>query len=270
MTVIQRMSRTPVVALLVAVFLLLTLAACSQPSLPGQLGQLQQIAKTCPSGKKLAVQVAVDDTGSSATDSIRSQRITLIKAIAQRALVCGGGHLQLMRFSDSSAGAAVVFDEELPTLPGATQTAQLRRAPAELERLDAAIDQAMSAAPGLSQRGSDVAGQLRLAGEYRSSLGDGYLLDAYMLTDGEQNVSTDLVGAASSGQDMAALAQTIDVPNLAGASLTFAGIGRTAGDPVGSATANGLVTFYKALCAKTAAATCTVVTDLSPDAIGRG
>jgi len=267
-TVIKRMSHTSGVALLCTIPLALGLSACGQATLPGRLGQLQQIAATCPDGKKLAVQAATDESGSDASDAIRTVRIAIIKAAADRALVCGG-HLQISAFSDSSGGAAVLLDRELPTLPGATETARLRRAPAALEQLDASIDAALATPPVLAQRGSDVVGQLRLASEYATSLGVGYQLDAYVLTDGEQNVNLDLVAAAASGQDMTALAQTIDVPRLAGASLSIAGVGKTAVDPVASTTIDGLVTFYKALCAKTGAASCTVVTDLSPDAVGR-
>ena len=271
MTVLKRMSRVRVAALLAGfIFLVFGLTACGQPTLPGGLGQLQQVAASCPTGKKIAAQAADDETGSSTTDAIRAARIAIIKAVAQRTLVCGG-HLQVVAFSDSSGGTAVLFDQELPTLPGAALTARLRRAPAELEKLDAAIDEAMATPPALAQRGSDIVGQLRLASEYGTSLGAGYQLESYLLTDGEQNVSMDLVGAAAAGQDMTALAQTVEVPNLtAGARVTIAGVGQTAGDPVASTVIDGLVTFYKALCARTGAESCQIVTTLSPDAVSTG
>ncbi len=151
MTVPQPRSRA--LALLTAVlFLPLGLAACGQPTLPRDLGHLQQVAASCQDGQKIAAQVAVDETGSSATDAILTGRVAIMKAVAQRVLVCGG-HLQVVAFSDSSGGTVVLFDQELPTLPGATETARLRRAPVEIEKLDVAIDEAMATPPTLSQRG---------------------------------------------------------------------------------------------------------------------
>jgi hypothetical protein len=58
-----------------------------------------------------------------------------------------------------------------------------------------------------------------------------------------------------------ALAQQTPVPDLSGASVTVAGLGRVAGRPPASAVVEGLVAFYGALCVRTKAATCTSVTD---------
>jgi len=256
MTSIQRTS-LPLAAGALAALALLT--GCSAPTLPGDLGRLQQAAAACPEDRKVATFIADDRTGSSSNDTIQHDRLEVIERAVTRTLLCGG-HVRIVAFADSSGGNAVLFDEELEALPGATDTSRIRHAEKVLEELLPRVEEAFTGyQPKLSQRGSDILGELRLAAEYGQSLGD-YQLDAYVLTDGLQNVGISLDAAALSGDEAARLAEDVPVPDLSGAQLSFIGLGQTSGEPPASWQIEGLVAFYSALCERTGAGACTAVT----------
>ena len=243
----------------------LALPACSSPQLHGDLGSLQQTLASCPDGP-LASYVALDVTGSDATDKIRSDRAALVAAQAKRTLVCGGT-LKVVNFSDSSGGTQVLFDAAMPDVPGATEAARLRQVAKQWPLIEKQLDAALQAPVTVSQNGSDIVGQLRLIAEFGRSLGDNAHVEAIVQTDGQQNVGFDVASEAAAGHDMTALAQQVDAPDLSGVTLTFAGIGTTSGDPLPSSILDGVVTFYEALCTKTDADGCLVATNLSPTAL---
>lgn len=266
MTPFLRFPRAWTITVLVLTLLAsaLSLTGCTQPSLPGQLGQLQRLASGCPKdGRKVAGYVAVDATGSDDSPAYNARALAIIDAVAVRALVCGG-HLQASFFASSSGGNSIIIDEDLPALPGTTQIARLRQAPLLLKKLDAQI--AADYQPAMSrlvQAGSDITGQLRLVGDYQQSLGAGYVTNATLVTDGEQNVGFDILSRSltpAQAKDLAA--HVPDVPSLSGASLIFTGLGQTAGAAAPSTALDGLVDFYRDLCARTHAAKCLAVTTL--------
>ena len=236
------------------------LTACSTPSLPGQLGHLQRVASTCPTGStKLASFIAVDGSDAVSDQKLASQRLAVIDQVTERTLLCGG-HLQVVGFSTTSAANATIYDAELPTLQGATVTARVRQAGPVLKRVEDAISKAyLPTLTSLPTTATDVVGELRLAGEYQPALGSGYELNAWLLTDGLQNVGVNLYSPLTPAQAQAT-ANQIEVPDLQGATVTVAGLGAVYDPPVSSAVANSLVAFYTDLLARTHAAHVVAVT----------
>ncbi len=164
-------------------------------------------------------------------------------------------------FSASSGATVTIYNGDL-TLSGATDNARLRRVDKlvgdVMGEITTKYGAAITALPG---GGSDITSVYRLAGEYASQLGDGYELHLYVLTDGLNNIGTDLQSQVLTPAQAADLAATVSVPALPGASITVAGLGRVDGDPAPSALVEGLVAFYNALCVKTGAKACVSVTD---------
>jgi hypothetical protein len=178
----------------------------------------------------------------------------------RRTAICGG-HLVVRAFSASSGATVTIYDGEL-TLSGATDNARLRRVDALVEKVMAEITAKYGdAIAALPDGGSDITSVYRLAGEYTAQLGDGYQLHLYVLTDGLNNIGTDLTSQVLTPAQATDLASTVSVPALPGSSITVAGLGRINGDPAPSALVEGLVAFYDALCVKTGAKTCVSVTD---------
>lgn len=237
----------------------LTLTSCGEFTAPGELGENQKLLSACPPNHELATLVLVDGTGSSGSNDILQERLAIIERQARETAVCGG-HLTVSVYSAGSAATATLYDGEL-ALPGATDNARLRRVPEAVEEIMAAVEgayaEAVSSLPG---GGSDITGVWRLAAEQQAQLGDGYLLRYVNLTDGLDNVSVD-AGSLGSADEATALAQSVVVPELSGAEVIVAGIGRIASDSVPSRTVDALVAFYQQLCAQSAAASCLVVTD---------
>jgi hypothetical protein len=180
--------------------------------------------------------------------------------VVRRTAICGG-HLLVRSFSASSGATVTIYDGDL-SLPGATDNARLRRVDALVEKVMAEITAKYGdAIAALPDSGSDITSVYRLAGEYADQLGDGYQLHLYVLTDGLNNIGTDLTSQVLTPEQATDLASTVDAPALPGSSITVAGLGRINGDPAPSALVEGLVAFYNALCVKTGAKTCVSVTD---------
>ena len=244
----------------------LLIVATATMSLTGCSGSLlsskdQQILASCDSELKIAADVEIDGSGSSSGDAIATERLAITADVVRRTAICGG-HLLVRAFSASSGATVTIYDGDL-TLSGATDNARLRRVDALVEKVMAAItakySDAIAALPG---GGSDITSVYRLAGEYTAQLGsDGYQLHLYVLTDGLNNIGTDLTSQVLTSEQATELAAPVNVPTLSGSSITVAGLGRIDGNPAPSALVEGLVAFYNALCSKTGARTCVSVTD---------
>lgn len=236
------------------------LAGCST-SAPGELGRLQALSADCGS-RPLNTFVQLDESGSARDAALTKERLLLVQAIAERALVCGG-HLKVSVFSSSSGANQTLYDGDV-TIQTPTGNARLKRVPTALNQvmreITAAFDPAVEALPA---DGSDFLSAYRLFAEQASQLPDARL-DAYLLTDGLTNVGSVQITGALSKDQATAFAEQVDLPNLpADASLTVAGLGRVAGDPVPSDVIAGEVAFYTALCSRTGAGACLAVTDLA-------
>jgi len=237
-----------------------SLTGCSVLNSPGPQSSDQAILAGCTADKQVAADVEIDGSGSSSGDAIATERLAITADLVRRTAICGG-HLLVRAFSASSGATVTIYNGDL-SLPGATDNARLRRVDALVEEVMAEITakygDAIAALPG---GGSDITSVYRLAGEYAAQLGDGFQLHLYVLTDGLNNIGTDLTSQVLTPEQATDLASTVSVPALPGSSITVAGLGRIDGDPAPSALVEGLVAFYNALCVKTGAKTCVSVTD---------
>ncbi|MEV8439055.1 hypothetical protein AB0425_16900 [Actinosynnema sp. NPDC051121] len=253
----RRHMTIPMVATLTAAIF----SACGgAPSPHAEFAANQQLLATCDPAKLPASLVEIDGTGSSASDAITAERMTAIESIATRTAVCSG-HLRIIVFSASSTATTVLFDGDLKQ-PGATDNARLRRVPEGVKGVMETVRSSYSSTVAtLPQGASDIQAQYRLAAEWKQQLGGNYTLNLVILSDGFQNVGVDLAAKALSADEAKALADRVAVPNLAGASVTVAGLGRIAKGTPPSAVVEGLVHYYDALCAKASAAKCTSVSN---------
>jgi hypothetical protein len=244
----------------IGVLLLASLAGCSALGAPGVQSGDQATLAACTADKQVAADVEIDGSGSSSGEAIATERLAIAADVVRGTAICGG-HLLVRAFSASSGATVTIYDGDL-TLTGATANARLRRVDALVEKVMAEITakygDAIAALPG---GGSDITSVYRLAGEYATQLGDGYQLHLYVLTDGLNNIGTNLTSQTLTPKQATDLASTVNVPALPGSSITVAGLGRINGNPAPSALVEGLVAFYDALCVKTGATTCVSVTD---------
>jgi hypothetical protein len=237
-----------------------TLVSCSTLNPPDDVSGDRATLSACPVDKQVAADVEIDGSGSSSGDAIATERLAITADVVRRTAICGG-HLLVRTFSASSGATVTIYDGDL-SLPGATDNARLRRVDALVEKVMVEITAKYGdAIAALPDGGSDITSVYRLAGEYAAQLGDGYQLHLYVLTDGLNNIGTDLTSRVLTPEQATDLASTVSVPALPGSSITVAGLGRINGDPAPSALVEGLVAFYNALCTKTGAKTCVSVTD---------
>jgi hypothetical protein len=236
----------------------------SNPSLAGALAQDKQTLATCDPAHAPASWVAIDGTGSSASDQIAAERMTAVESIVRKTAICSG-QLRVLAFSASSAATATLFEGQLH-LDGATANSRLKRVPGVVDNVMTKIRSAYGpSVAGLDGSGSDITAQYRLAGEWINQLGGRARLHLYLLTDGFQNIGVDLDARALSKVEATALANQVNVPKLPGASVVVAGLGKVASAPPRSDVVEGLVAYYDALCKKTDAAQCVSVTDFAPE-----
>ncbi|MEU8860916.1 hypothetical protein [Streptomyces umbrinus] len=255
----RRARRSLVVAFALAIAASVTACGVGS-SAHGQLAQDKQTLASCDASAPPAADIQIDGSGSSASQTITEERMAAVEEIVRTTAICAG-RLRVLVFSSSSAAATTLFDEPL-VLHGATDNARLKRVSPLVEgvmtQIRASYEPAVSNLPG---GGSDITGQYRLAREWAEQVGD-HRLHLYLLTDGFETVGgLNLYKKALTKQETSELASRLVVPRLTGASVTVAGLGRVAGSPPPSKVAEGLVTFYDALCQKSGAAMCLSVTD---------
>lgn len=236
----------------------------------GDLGALQAIATSCPAGQQLASMVSVDASGSARSDALDAVRKDVIADVARRTAVCGG-HLRVVAFSSSAAATATIFDGELHP-GGATDIAKLRRVPDVVAQTMASVDAAFAPAVAtLPPAGTDVVSQFGLAQEFLTQVNAGvsgdqaaFRLNFVILTDGQQSVGLALTDPTLTAARGVELASAVAVPDLSGAEVTVAGVGKLAGDPPPTSYIDGLKSFFGSLCTASKAASCQVVTDFVP------
>lgn len=232
------------------------LASCSG-SMLGQLGSDLATVETCP-GEQFASFVLVDGTGVAGSEIVTEINLETLESIARRTAICGG-RLTVGAFSAGSASTAPVYDGELE-LHGATDIARLKKVDELLAEVMTEVRENYGPAiASLPQTGTDVVGLYRLAAEHAAQL-EGYAVEFTILTDGVNNLGIN-AGVVLTGEEAVALADTVEVPDLTGVTVTVAGLGRVAGDPLPSEMVEGLVAFYDRLCENTGASSCLSVTD---------
>ena len=242
---------------------LTTLTACGAGHpVAGELGGDQKLLAACPD-KKLASMVSVDVSGTGRDEEIAAGHLKAISYVVRRTAVCGG-HLRVTAFAGTSAATRELFDGELQ-LAGATEIARLRKAPKAVDEVMSMVTKSYGEALTLPPQGngSDVVGQYRLAHEYGAQLGVEYALGFLLLTDGFQTVGEGALHHPLTAQEASQLAERLTLPQLPGATVVVAGLGKVAGNPPSSDVVEGVVRFYDAICASTGAAECRSVTDFT-------
>lgn len=239
----------------------LGLTACGHDGPHGEQSELQRLQSSCPSGKKLNTYVAVDGTTSNSSPETDTERLRIVGDLARRTAVCGG-HFTVAVFSASSGSTGTIYDGELD-IPGATDIARLRRVPDAVDAVQAEVKAGYGPAiAALPTGGTDINGIYRLAGEQQAQFDDDYQLVFVAITDGMQNLGhVVLDDGALSPEQASALADQVPVPQLPGAEVMVAGLGRVTGGTAPSELVAGLVAYYDRLCARTGAASCLSVTD---------
>lgn len=233
------------------------LAACSS-TLPGRLGQDQQIAAQCPGSGKLASYVLVDGTGSTRSAQIEKINLQAITRVVRETAICSG-RLTVAGFGSSSGDTVPIYDGVLDaTKP--TENATLRAADKLTEQvrqqITAAYDPALNS---LVQSRTDVNGLLPLIAQQKAQLAR-YTLHVVLLTDGLTNIGVDPTAAASTDAAKE-LADQVPVPNLSGVTVTIAGIGREAVGEIPSTVVANVTAYWQRICERSKATSCTVVTD---------
>lgn len=247
-----------------AVILASPLALLSCAATPaGDLAADKKILESCPVGR-IAADAQIDASGSVRAAEIPEAYAVALQDLVRRTAVCGG-HLRIGAFSATAASTVTLDDGDL-NLPGSTENARLRHVRQAVEDVMKTVNEGyVQKASGLPPGGTDVVAQYRLADEYGRQLGGNRHLELLLLTDGFQNAGFALGDRALSDAEAKALAAQVDVPQLPGARITVAGIGKTGGqDSAPTDVITGMKAFYNALCERTGAAECASVTDYSP------
>jgi hypothetical protein len=237
--------------------LILVLSACDLGQVSGTLGQLQQLASTCPKGHHIATYIGDDLSQNDRSMSLSQERLSEIRAAATYTAVCGGV-IQVNGFSASDADTQTLFGGPLEP-SGATLNARLLKVTpmvdAVMKIVSSDIPKAMSVLPASA---TDITSQLTLIAQFAQQQGAGDLLYGWLLTSGLQTTgevvtNVDLTEAAASD-----LGNRVSVPALPGSVMTIAGLGVVAsGPPPPSSYVQSLITFFTKACARTGA-TCIV------------
>ncbi|OLR89549.1 hypothetical protein BJP25_05590 [Actinokineospora bangkokensis] len=243
-----------------SLFMLLTACSSGSGGSQGELGQLQQLAGRCDPAAPPASFIGIDGSGSSSAEAITAERMAAIESVVTETAVCSGT-LSVVGFSGSSGSTIQLFSSSLAQ-EGATLNARLKRVPAAVDTAIETIRSGYVEALGaLPQNGSDIVGVLRLGAEYAAQLGAPFQLRLVILSDGVQTTGVDLGSRISTSGELEQLADGLAVPQLSGATVTVAGLGKISTGSYPTPLVEGLVVFYTRLCARTGAARCSAVTD---------
>lgn len=205
----------------------------------------------CPDSP-LVSSVYLDATASSMSDDYAD----LVSRIATRTTSCEG-MLTVSTFGESSGQTVILLDQSF-LVEAPTENAKNRKQQQLAEDAAATVrDKFDTAAADTPSSATDVIGVLRLIGEAYAQHPDA-VLEVTLATDGATNVGVD-PAAASSKEAALGLAEQVEVPDLSGVHLTFAGIGRTT-SPVPSTVVEQISVFWERVCERTNASSCTVAT----------
>lgn len=226
------------------------LTACAAGPHAGSAGSAQ-----CPSTPVIS-SVFVDVTGSGFGPHIRQEYESAISSVATRAASCSGS-ISVDTFG-SSSGQTVNLVQQSFAIEAPTENALVRKQEKLAAEMTATVMSQLDQAAALTPTSStDVLGILRLFQETKAQHPDA-MSEGLVLTDGFTNVDVD-PAAAGSIEAAVALADQVAVPDLSGVKLTFAGIGRTT-TAVPSSVIEQVTAFWKRVCERSNADSCTVVT----------
>lgn len=229
----------------------------------GEVGQFQQLAKSCPEGSKRASYASLDVSGSTPQDDIKKDREQALRDIVTRTAVCEG-HLRVDAFTGSSAAGTVLYDGALE-LAGATEIAKMRTVSKAVDETMAAIDESLAAATTqlAATTGSDITSQFRRAAEYGSQMAEHgpILLTVDLMSDGAQNVGVVLESSLTTDEalELAKKPSVVELPK--DTVVKVSGLGKTTNPKPSSSYVEALKVFYEAYCTRTGAARCSAVTE---------
>jgi len=233
------------------------LSACGLGQASGTLGQLQQLASTCPRGEHVVTYVGDDLSQNDRSSALNQKRLIEIRGAATFTAVCGGV-FQVNAFSASDAGTQTLYTGSLQP-SGATLNARLLKVTpmvdSVMKTIAAAIPKATSTLPAGA---TDIMSQLTLMAEFAQQQGPGNRLYGWLLTSGLQTTGEVVTNVNLTEAAASDLGGRVSVPSLPRSVLTIAGLGEVAsGPPAPSAYVQSLVTFFTKACTRTGA-TCTV------------
>jgi hypothetical protein len=251
------MPRSKVLAFLTVISLICLTSACGLGQASGTLGQLQQLAKSCPHGQVPATYVGDDLSQDDRSTSLSQERLQEIKDAVTFTAACGGV-IQVNAFSASDSGTDALFSGPLQP-SGATLNARLLKVTPMVNAAMKTITTNLSAATvNLPANATDITSELTLMGEYAQQQGAGHRLYGLLLTSGLQTTGDVVTNANLSQAAAADLGDRVPVPMLPSSVLTIAGLGRVATGPSApSGYVQSLITFFTKACTRTGAA-CTV------------
>lgn len=240
------MNAKTILAVAAAAMAPLGLAACGSAGAVTRLGELKDVAATCPANGDVAAYVAWDARRALRGRRIAAARLESLEKTTEKVATCGGA-LRVVAFGPTAASTVRLYDGELRPR-GATENARLLRVPNLVAQVRDHVERALPGALAeLSGRGADPLSQFEAAEQFRSQLGPGYVLHVVIETSGFVR-----------GFDA-------NVPDLRGADVVVAGIGkagRAASTP--SPVVEAMRRFYGRICKRTHAGSCLVITDLAP------
>lgn len=246
---------------LIATTLIVLGSACSTSVPSGGLADLETIAKHCAGAQRMSL-IASDESDTSRGATSQPGRLQVIRNEVARTAVCGG-HVRVTMFSGSVVGQ-VVFDGDLTTA-GATETSRLRKVPKLVDQTMATIGRGLPAArASLPGDGTDITGQYEVAAEYFAQQGAaGKAMRTFtMLTDGISTIPAEVANPEFTVARARELAESETPATIPGVAVRMIGVGRTAiGEQPPSSYVDAVKAFQSAVCAKTEAASCLIVTD---------
>ncbi|GAB25407.1 hypothetical protein GOPIP_081_00460 [Gordonia polyisoprenivorans NBRC 16320 = JCM 10675] len=248
-------------AILLCLTSVLACASCASPTQPDGIAQLTTVLSRCADSRHSSL-IASDESRTSRGATSQPVRLQVIRDEVARTAVCGG-HVRVTVFSGSVVGQ-VVFDGDLTTV-GATETSRLRKVPKLVDQTMATIGRRLPPArASLPGDGTDITGQYEVAAEYfaqQSPSGRATRVFS-VLTDGISTVPAEVANPGLTVARAQQLAETETPAKIPGVNVRMIGVGRTAdGEQLPSSYVDAVKTFQSAVCAKTDAASCLIVTD---------
>lgn len=258
------MNRLRVTVFATAVVVAFAVTGCGGSGVAAEHAELKRLAASCPAGKKVASYIAWDVNTTQRGKQLTSVRLAALGSNARQVAACGG-RLRVVGFGPTAAATARLWDGALEP-PGATENARLRHVPDMADEVVRAVEKRLPAVlRQLSGKGTDPVGQFAAAEQYLRQLPSGFELRIVIASSG---ISTHgiVIDRRNFSESVAVeSANRLSVPDLSGAIVTIAGLGKVgAGAPPPTAFVDALRVFYERVCKRTKARSCLAVTDIAP------
>jgi hypothetical protein len=252
-------------AALLGVFCTIALVACGQGAGPGgikgMLERLEPLVAECHG--RINGYGSLDGSATGRGEkSLIDQRLRGIDQLADQVAACGGTMKVVLFGGRSEAEGATLGEAEFPTSSG-TETARLIAANKVEEGLLTEVEQTLPAAlKEVDPNGTNVMAQWELARQFAEQVPAGRLY-VQLETDGIQTVPPVMMNTPGFTKAAAhKAAEEVAIPDLSGADVRIAGVGRTSGDrPPSTEKVEAMTAFYETACGRTGASTGLATTD---------